>query len=142
MQLPAAWKRKTSIQTFLYGFYKNFTFLLPRLENKKSGLIKTRGRLNKRAGESVIARNSGDTLARHRFEKEGWTLFSRFGRTGKEEQELMSFSKLTRPRFGKRSLSGVKMEMERMWPGRGWVTSEENNQMRPRSGRKNLSLED
>ena len=34
-----------------------------------------------------------------------WTPFSRFGRDGEEGQRWMPFSKLTRPRFGKRGSS-------------------------------------
>ena len=37
-------------------------------------------------------------------EKKSWTLFSRFGRDGEEGQRWMPFSKLTRPRFGKRGM--------------------------------------
>ena len=34
-----------------------------------------------------------------------WTPFSRFGRDAEEGQRWMPFSKLTRPRFGKRGFS-------------------------------------
>ena len=57
---------------------------------------------------STLGRDSLDNMARAGVGKpleKRWTPFSRFGRDGEEGQRWMPFSKLTRPRFGKRGFS-------------------------------------
>jgi hypothetical protein len=61
---------------------------------------------------SNLGRDSLDNLARTGVGKpveKRWTPFSRFGRDGEEGQRWMPFSKLTRPRFGKRGFSQENM---------------------------------
>ena len=90
--LCAAWRmKKGKLPSMCF-----LTIIFPSSEHRQSNLW------------STLARDSLDILARTGVGKpleKRWTPFSRFGRDGEEGQRWMPFSKLTRPRFGKRASS-------------------------------------